>query len=75
VNQFFRIDVDTEALTDAAYEFVIDPLPSRNERPVIHELHEFNPEVVDMLECMVIDGTEERQDVAAYIAAIFPSGA
>lgn len=71
MSQFFRIQVDTEALTDAAFEFVTDPHPSRNDRPVIHELNEFNPEVVDVLECMVMDGTEERRDVAAYITAVF----
>ena len=71
--QFFRIQVDTEALTDAAFAFVTDPHASRNERPVILELNEFNPEVVDVLECMVMDGTEERQDVAAYITAVFAS--
>jgi hypothetical protein len=71
MSQFFRIQVDTEALTDAAFAFVTDPLPSRNERPVILELNEFNPEAVDVLECMVMDGTEERRDVAAYISAVF----
>ncbi len=72
MSQFFKFQVDTEALTDAAFEFVTDPHPSRNERPVVHELHELNPEIVDVLECMVIDGTEERGDVAGYISAIFP---
>jgi hypothetical protein len=71
MGQFFRIQVDTEALTEAAFAFVTDPFPSRNYRAVILELNEFNPEVVDVLECMVMDGTEERKDVAAYIAAVF----
>ena len=71
--QFFRIQVDTEALTDAAFAFVIDPHPSRNDRPVIHELNEFNPDIVDVLECMVLDGTDERDDVAAFIQAVFVS--
>jgi hypothetical protein len=72
MSQYFKLQVDTEALTDAAFAFVTDPHPSRNERAVIHELHEFNPEIVDVLECMVIDGTEERADVDEYIHAIFP---
>jgi hypothetical protein len=71
MGRFFRIEVDTEALTDAAYEFVTDPHPSRNEREVILELNEFNPEVVDVLECMLMDGTDQRRDVAAYIQAVF----
>jgi hypothetical protein len=71
MSRFFRFQVDTEALTDAAYDFVTDPFPSRNERPVILELSELNPEIVDVLECMVLDGTDERGDVAAYINAVF----
>ena len=71
MGQFFCIQVDTDALTDAAFAFVTDPYPSRNDRPVILELNEFNPEVVDVLECMVMDGTEERKDVAEYISAVF----
>lgn len=67
----FRIQVDTEALTDAAFDFVTDPHPSRNERPVIQELNDLYPEMVDILECMVLDGTEERRDVAAYVNAVF----
>jgi hypothetical protein len=67
----FRIQVDTERLTDEAYAFVTDPRPSRNERTVVQELHEFFPQMVDVLECMVMDGTEERQDVASYIDAVF----
>ena len=71
MTQFFRIQVDEEALTEAAFEFVVDPLPSRNERPVILALNDYNPELVDVLECMVLDGTEERQDVADLIQAVF----
>lgn len=73
MGRFFRFDVDTEALTDAAFEFVTDPHPSRNDRPVIQELHDLNPEIVDVLECMVIDGTDERQDVHDFISAVFIS--
>lgn len=71
----FRVQVDTERLTDEAHQFVTDPRPSRNEMPVIQELHDYFPQMVDVLECMVIDGTEERQDVADYIHAVFtPDG-
>jgi hypothetical protein len=75
MTRLFRLQVDPEALTDAAYEFVIDPHPSRNERPLIQELHEVYPEMVDILECMVLDGTEERRDVAAYVHAVFTPAA
>jgi hypothetical protein len=75
MSRFIQMRVDTEALTDAAYAFVVDPLPSRNERPVILELSDLNPEIVDVLECMVMDGTEDRADVAEFITAVFASPA
>lgn len=71
MSQFIRMHVNTEVLTDAAFAFVTDPHPSRNERQIILELNDFNPDIVDVLECMVLDGTEERDDVAAYIQTIF----
>jgi hypothetical protein len=71
MGRFFQIRVDTVALTDEAYAFVIDPTPKRNERPFIQELHDIYPEMVDVLECMVIDGTEERNDVAEYVETVF----
>ena len=68
---FFRFDVDLEALTDAMWMFVTDPHPSRNERPVVQALHDVHPESVEVLESMLLDGTEERGDVAAYVDAVF----
>ena len=75
MSRFFKWTVDLEALTDEAYAFVTDPRPSRNERAVVQELHDVNPEVVDVLESMLIDGTEDRQDVADYLSAVFVSHA
>lgn len=71
MTRFFTLKVDLDELTDAMYGFVTDPTPKRNEREVIKELDDINPEIVDVLECMVLDGTEERQDVAAYANALF----
>lgn len=68
---FFTLNVDLDELTDAMYDFVIDSKPTRNDRPVVQELHDLNPDIVDVLECMVLDGTENRQDVAAYATALF----
>lgn len=73
MTSFFRLQVNLDDLTDAMYEFVIDPRPSRNDRPVILELNEINHDLVDLLECMVIDGTEERQDVADFVHTVFAS--
>jgi hypothetical protein len=73
MNPFFRFEVDLDALTDAMWAFVIDPHPSRNERPVVQALHDLHPESVDVLESMLLDGTEERADVAAYVTTVFGS--
>jgi hypothetical protein len=73
MSQLFRIQVDTERLTDEAFAFVTDPTPARNERAIVQELGDFFPEMVDVLECMVIDGTEERQDVSDYVHTVFTS--
>ena len=69
--RFFHIEVDESALTDALYEFVTDPRPSRNERPVVQELYSFIPEMVSVLEHMILDGVEERKDVADYVSFVF----
>ena len=71
MTRLFRWNVDLDALTDEAFAFVSDPRPSRNDRAVITELHDVNPEIVDVLESMLLDGTEERQDVADYLGHLF----
>jgi hypothetical protein len=71
MSRFFRIQIDHEGLTDELHAFVTDPKASRNERPVIKEMNDINPELVDILECMVLDGTEERQDVADLVGFVF----
>jgi len=71
MSRFFRIQVDPDELTDELFAFVTDPKPTRGERPVIMELNELNPDFVDILECMVLDGTEERRDVSALVDAVF----
>ncbi len=67
--RFIRIQVDEVAFTDALFAYVTDPYPSRNQRPVIRELHEVNQEMVEVLESMVLDGVERREDVADYVRA------
>lgn len=71
VNRFFRLNVDESVLTDALYEFVVDPsATSRNARPVIMELNDVAPEMVEVMESMVLDGVDERHYVQDYIHAI-----
>jgi hypothetical protein len=64
---FFRLLVDEDGLTEALLEFVTDPRASRNDRPVIEDLHDLAPGMVPVLEAMVLDGVEDRADVAAYV--------
>ena len=66
---FFRLLVDEDGLTDALLDFVTDPHASRNDLPVIQDLHDLAPGMVPVLEAMVLDGVEERQDMAAYVHA------
>lgn len=74
MSSFFRLQVDLDDLTDAIYAFVTDPSPTRNDRSVILELNDINHDLVDVLECMVLDGTEDRDDIAAFVATVFGPG-
>ena len=71
MTSFFRLQVDLDDLTDAMYDFVTDPQPSRNDRPVIQELNDINHDLVDVLECMVLDGTDDRRDVEDFVNTVF----
>jgi hypothetical protein len=66
---FFRLLVDEDGLTDALLDFVTDPRATRNDRPVIQDLHDLAPGMVPVLEAMVLDGVDARDDVAAYVHA------
>jgi hypothetical protein len=72
---FFRLLVDEDGLTDALLDFVTDPRATRNDRPVIQDLHDLAPGMVPVLEAMVLDGVEDRTDVADYVhASLFGIG-
>ena len=66
---FFRLLIDEDGLTDALLKFVTDPRATRNDLPVIQDLHDLAPGMVPVLEAMVLDGVEDRSDVAAYVHA------
>lgn len=71
MNRFFRLNVDEAVLTDALYAFVIDPsATSRNARPVILELNDAAPEMVEIMESMILDGVDARHYVADYVHAV-----
>lgn len=70
--RFLRIvRVDETEFTDALHAFVTDPSAARNQRDVILELNEMMPDMVDILESMVLDGTEDRQDIADLVTFVF----
>jgi hypothetical protein len=71
----FRLLVDETGLTDALLDFVTDPRATRNDKPVIQDLHDLAPGMVPVLEAMVLDGVESRSDVADYVhAALYGVG-
>jgi hypothetical protein len=69
--RLFRLQFDPDVLTDEMLAFVTDPSPSRNEREIVQELNDLHPESIDVLESMLLDGTEDRADVAAYVETVF----
>ena len=75
MGRFFSINVDLEELTDAMHQFITEPTPRRNDLPIVKDLDDINPEAVEVMECMALDGTEDRSDVSAYVKAVFGRGA
>ena len=47
------------------------PTPAATTATIIQELGDINHDLVDLLECMVLDGTDDRQDVADFVEAVF----
>ena len=68
------LDLDNlDSLTDVCFGFVTDPSPRRGQRLAIVELQDVAPGVVDVLEAMVIDGVDDRPEVAEYVQYVFGS--
>jgi hypothetical protein len=71
MKNIFRLLADEEKLTDELFAFVSDHnADSRNERAIVSVLNEVAPQIVDVAECMIIDGVEERHYVADYVHAV-----
>ena len=45
----------------------------RTDRAVVQAQSDDHPDTIEDLEPMLLDGTEERGDVAAYVTAVFGS--
>lgn len=69
---FLNLD-DLDSLTDLCFTFVTDPSPKRGQRLAMVELQDMAPQVVDVLEAMVLDGVDDRPEVAHYIQYVFGS--
>jgi hypothetical protein len=69
---FLDLD-DLDSVTDVCFGFVTDPSPRRSQRLAIVELQDMAPHVIDVLESMVLDGIEEREEVAQYVQFVFGS--
>jgi len=66
-----RLLADEQIFTDELFAFVIDPNANhRNKRGIVTILNELAPQIVDVAECMIIDGVSERGDVADYVHAL-----
>jgi hypothetical protein len=71
MSNIFRLLADEEKLTDELFAFITDRnADSRNSRAIISVLHEVAPYMVDVAECMIIDGVDERHYVAEYVQAV-----
>jgi hypothetical protein len=64
---------DLDSVTDVCFGFVTDPSPRRSQRLAIVELQDMAPHVIDVLESMVLDGIEDRAEVAEYVQFVFGS--
>jgi hypothetical protein len=67
----FQFLADQEKLTDELFAFITDSnADHRNERAIVSVLHEVAPYMVDVAECMLLDGVDERHYVAEYVIAV-----
>ena len=70
MSRLFRVQVDEEGLIDGLFAFVTEPRAAvRNAMPIVKELHEGSSLLFpwELAETMVLDGVDERQDVAALV--------
>jgi hypothetical protein len=65
-----RIQLDEEELTNELFAFITDPHPYRWRHPLIDDLDEVLPEMVEVAEMMAIDGVDQRRFVADYVAYV-----
>ena len=71
MTNIFHLLADEEKFTDELFAFITDHnADNRNERAIVSVLHEVAPQIVDVAECMIIDGVDERHYVAEYVRAI-----
>jgi hypothetical protein len=72
VSRFFRVLVDRDALIDAYFAYVTDPHPSRNDRH--SEVLDEGPVPPEVLEKMVLEGVDQRRDIADLVTYCLVTG-
>jgi uncharacterized protein YndB with AHSA1/START domain len=70
LRRLFRLQVDEVALTDELFAYLRDPAARGVDRPLVRWLRSVAPEVVPVLESMLLDGVEDRPDVAHFVHAL-----
>jgi hypothetical protein len=70
MSRLFRYEVDEAGLVEGIFEFVTEPDAAiRNALPIVHEVRE-GPNMLipwELLESMVLDGVDRREDVADLV--------
>lgn len=70
MSRLFRVQIDEEGLIDGLFAFVTEPRAAvRNAMPIVKEFQE-GPSMLfpwEVVETMVLDGVEQRRDVAALV--------
>ena len=70
MSRLFRVQVDEEGLIDGLFAYVTEPRAGvRNGMPIVREFQE-GPNMLfpgELAETMVLDGVDQRQDVAALV--------
>lgn len=70
LRHLFQIQIDEVVLTDTLYDYLVDPDAGRTRRPVVRWLRALAPGIVPVIESMILDGVEERPDVAHFVHAL-----
>ncbi len=72
LRRLVRLEMDERALAEALYAYVRHP--DAHARHALAALHDIVPDLVPVLEAMILDGVDEPGVVADYLHALAPDG-